>query len=564
MEISLSDFKTKISKEIVASANKKVVRESDEVEKGKFVAYVDDGKESHDVTIEIDKQLLTSSSCDCKNGKTICVHKIALMLHIAEQKNIPTKTTRKIKVSKVDLLLNEISHQELIQWAKSLFEKNKDLLLSFENQFSVKANLTAEEIIKATNEAYKAVVKNKKSVDLTQLKKVVELWATIHEPIVKNYCNNISDENYFNCFDAVIATCKTIDDGVYINSSKVASYIKKLVAQTIEPLFSISNMDIWNKTILLFINKIFALNETPHAPFYFANIQNLFTLSSAAIKNEIVHKLMLGIKNGFSRNFENLYFISILNMVGETTLFPQYKILFKPLYFQNDYNLKLIALLIENNELDLAAKYCKTQISNNVREEYSTGYVNFLKEIYKKQNQVAELVKVIEQNIHYTFIFDEYLFLEKNMSAELFSVFRTRVMSRAKNTSNHGDEKAQSFYFKLLAHENKYKKMLEVIDYNCSFALINLYFDDLAAANKDSFIKTLVSKSEGYLTITKANEPWKIILYEDMYQKLLKHYDFIKLQISFKTVSSPITHYFGSTENSFVKFVREKLKMAVK
>ena len=559
MEISLKDFKTQLSKEIVVSANKKKVRECDEVEKGKFVAYVDDGKESFDVALEIENQIVKNTSCDCKNGNIVCVHKLALMLHIAEQKNIPTKTARKVKTSKVDLLLNEIPHQDLIMWVKSLFEKNKDLSLLFENNFSVKNELTVEEIIKATNDAYKAVVKNKKTIDLTQLKKVIELFTNIHEPIVKNYCNNISDENYFNCFDAVIATCKTIDTGIYINSNRVSAYIKKLLSQTIEPLHNINDKDIWNRTMLFFINKIFGVKESPHALFYFANIQNLFTSSSIEIKKEIVHKLMLGVKNGVSRNFEIVYFISLLNMMEETALFPQYRSLFKPLYFQNDYNLKLISLLIENEELDLAAQYCKTQISNNVREEYSVGYVNFLKVIYTKQNKFANLALIMEQNIHVTFNFEEYLFIEKNMNEEKFVAFRTKVMGRAKTASNHGNEMALSFYFKLLAHEKRYKKMLDAIDVYCGFGLINLYFDELASQTKDGFLNALVKKDEGYLSSKKINQAEQFILFEEMYQKLLKHYEFIKLQVAFKSVKSVVTHYYSNSDNSLVIFVRNKL-----
>ena len=167
-------------------AEKCVVRECDETEKGTFIAYVDEGEETYDVSLTLRKELLVASSCDCKKAK-MCEHKAALLLYIA---NPQPKSKGIVKAKKQDpllTLLNDTDPDVLKQWFGELMLNNKDIRLAFELQFAQSSSLSVADIIEKTKSALKTVVKNKKNVDVNQLKKIIDLWLKIHEPIVQEY-----------------------------------------------------------------------------------------------------------------------------------------------------------------------------------------------------------------------------------------------------------------------------------------------------------------------------------------------------------------------------------------
>lgn len=188
MELTLKNYTTTLPKELLKLAAKNTVRECDETEKGHYVAYVDDGSESYDVSLVIEPGgEIKIADCDCKNNQHFCRHKTALLLFIAGEKKVKTTVKAKIKISKSEPLLEEAALNELKDWVRNLLTKNPDIELAFIHHFSAKHHqFTPEEIEKITNDALKAVVKTKKNVDPTQLKKIIELWTDIHAPIVRN------------------------------------------------------------------------------------------------------------------------------------------------------------------------------------------------------------------------------------------------------------------------------------------------------------------------------------------------------------------------------------------
>ncbi|MCH5715462.1 SWIM zinc finger family protein [Niabella hibiscisoli] len=63
------------------------MRECDETEKGVYVAYIDKGNETFDVSLSVNATLgVTDAGCDCSDNSDFCVHKLALLLHLAKQK----------------------------------------------------------------------------------------------------------------------------------------------------------------------------------------------------------------------------------------------------------------------------------------------------------------------------------------------------------------------------------------------------------------------------------------------------------------------------------------------
>ncbi len=199
MELTLKNYATVLPKELILLAEKNKVRECDETEKGHFIAYVDDGKNSCDVSLTfLPNGEISAHSCDCKNGSTFCRHKAALLLNLANGKKTKKAVKAKKKESKSETILNDAELSELKEWVKSVIQKNKDIELSFIHYFSGKLQeYTPEEVTKLTNDAIKVVASNKKNVDVTQLKKLVELWTQVLEPVVQQYLGNVPGEKTF-------------------------------------------------------------------------------------------------------------------------------------------------------------------------------------------------------------------------------------------------------------------------------------------------------------------------------------------------------------------------------
>ncbi|MEJ7682788.1 MAG: hypothetical protein WKG06_33995 [Segetibacter sp.] len=97
MDLSLKNYKTTLPKELQKLAEKNKVRECDETEKGHYVAYVDEGNDTFDVSLILSPdQKIVSHVCDCKNSSSFCRHKTALLIHIEKG----SKITQSVKAKK--------------------------------------------------------------------------------------------------------------------------------------------------------------------------------------------------------------------------------------------------------------------------------------------------------------------------------------------------------------------------------------------------------------------------------------------------------------------------------
>nr|WP_288810210.1 hypothetical protein [uncultured Sphingobacterium sp.] len=69
--MKISQILAKQSETKLTQAKKLIFRELEEFErKGNFVAYVDEGEESYDVNIQLDKDNVIGHSCDCGRRQT--------------------------------------------------------------------------------------------------------------------------------------------------------------------------------------------------------------------------------------------------------------------------------------------------------------------------------------------------------------------------------------------------------------------------------------------------------------------------------------------------------------
>ena len=255
MELTLKNYATALSKDLILLAKKNKVRECDETEKGHFIAYVDEGSESFDVSLTVKTgNKIAQHTCDCDSNISFCRHRVALLIHIATGEKAKDTVKIRKKESKAEALLGAVAPNELKAWVKTLIEKNKDIELSFIHHFSVKEQLTPAEVIKITNDAIRAVTGNKKNIDQTQLKKLVELWSEMHGPMVAHYLENVTDEKSFLNFHTMLETCLAFQVNADTSSNRIPKFVAGVLQKSQEPVNNLYNEEAWDKAVSYFIN----------------------------------------------------------------------------------------------------------------------------------------------------------------------------------------------------------------------------------------------------------------------------------------------------------------------
>jgi hypothetical protein len=262
--------------------------------------------------------------------------------------------------------------------------------------------------------------------------------------------------------------------------------------------------------------------------------------------NHIYHEY---ISNGDS------YTKIVFKLTEQYKIFPNYCAVFKPLRYNNEYNLKLIDLLIENSHLVLAEKYCSEQINANSKNEYNIPYLTRLRKIYVLKKDETNLAKIIEILIPFTFSFDDFLYLYNRMpEGEEKKKWRSKILSRAKN--NCRDRHAEDFCFSLSDYEKRYTKMFEYIHFG-SYENILRYFEQMANTDKAILLNSILNKTDEYFFFSnnrgiKNDEE----IFPELLKVFLNHYSESYLRATIKKAEGNQWHY---RLNRFVSYMKKEL-----
>ncbi len=559
MKITLKNFGTSLPKELLQLAEKNKVRECDEPEKGHFIAYVDEGKESYDVSITISKSgEITDNVCDCKNGNTFCRHKAALLVHVANGKKIKPATTVKAKkkVSAVEALLEEVSFLELKEWAKEILGKNKDLELSFINRFSTATQIfTPDDVLKIINNSIKVVVGNKKNIEVSQLKKVVDLWDEVLKPVITQYQANVMDEAAFMNFHTMLDGFMFFYYKINLNSNKIPKLIEEILSKSEECINILYDEDTWKKAVGFFVNNVF-VNKNNYRLIYLIHLENLCTNSSVERRTQIIKWLVDQYKEKSQSEIVNsgIYTNLIFDLVNKYGMLTEYVQVFKPVKYDNIFNEKLINALVENDILELAATYARQQMAGNYRPEFNLPYLRALKTIYKLQNDEDGLFNVLNDLLPFTYDFEDYKFIYNHLPLDERRPWRTRLLTKASNAAFSRNRAPIEFRFKLLNYEQSYKKMIDYVDSYSPYTMILPYAEDMIAADKNKFLENVIKKNDDYIVTEEDVESIK-----SLFELVAKYYseEKIKLMIAQQDGRG---YYFRS--GKFMQYA--KLKMGMK
>jgi len=559
MELTLKNYATALSKDLILLAQKNKVRECDETEKGHFVAYVDEGNESFDVSLEIaagDK--ISAHACDCGAKISFCRHKLALLMQIAAGKKEKITIKAKKKGNNAEALLEDADLDQLKGWVKGLIGKNKDIELAFVHHFLPKEQLSPAEVIKITHNAIKAVVGSKKAIDQTQLKKLVELWTEMHAGVITQYRQNPVDEKAFLNFHTMLDSCLDFRAKIASASNRIPKFVEGVLERSQECIGDLLNEDAWEKAVGYFINEVpDGVNSV--RLHYLVHLKNIIGIGNETRGAKIIG--WLAIQFGLTdpeRMYDGpAYTKFIFEIVNEHGLFPGYYQLFKPIRFDNDYNLELIGLLIENDHSAIAKVFCEQQIKYNYQEEYNIPYLEQLKDILKIEDNKKGLAEVLSALFPHTYDFDDYLFIMSTLSEEEGKKWRTKMLSRARNASHGRSRDAMEFCFKLADHEQNYQKMLEYINAYTPFKLVLKYFESMIRGDKNRLLEVLMGKSDDSWFDSDADAERDIDCFPELFALAEKNYNSYLLVKVIQQGEKQNRLYYRP--NAFVRYMKERL-----
>ncbi len=551
------------------------VREFEVNEQGTYIAYVDQKGESYDVSLQLDDSgKPISHSCDCNQKKLFCEHKEALLKYIQSKKSKPKedlpaklkpKTSKKLKENPLEVLINQVDPHELRKWVYTLLAKNKEIELLFNQEFGEKKqDFTSKEVRQLTYDAFKAIAKNKKKLEAGEIKKMVDLWTKIHEPILKRYYIFIEDPIAFENFHAIVDSCTLVSFQIYTKSNRISSYLRSLLVGVVESIENQVEDSIWIKSISYFIDNLY--NQYRQIRYEYFHL--LFEIGEDLIGERsglLAHSLMefyltnTILKERINSNAlpsgDRDLMVYIFKIVKNSNLFNEFKTHFKPLVYANDYNHELIKDLINEGELKKAEKYCQDLIKANFDHSYSLTYLRFLKEIYILQNDDLNLGKVLKDLFPYNFKFEDYLEVIQRMPDEAErQTFRNQTLSIARGMAYNQKQEGIQFSLKLVEHEKNYSKMIEYLDKLVDFKFILKYADEMLKTDRLKFIRTILSISSGQEHFLKlANLPSKDY-FQEIKTILNKYFSFTELHA---IIQKEKRGYNPNISDNFVKILLE-------
>ncbi|MCP9768654.1 hypothetical protein EGI22_12075 [Lacihabitans sp. LS3-19] len=506
---SLKNFNEFFSDQAKLWATKCVVRECDEESKGRFVAFVDQGSETYDVSVDFGKaKEISQISCDCKKGDGFCHHKLALLLFVAGNKKVETPKIVKKKKSGVETIFDELTFEDLKNWLLEVFEKEKPLKAEFELKFSadLKVDNTAEGIKKALKDLSKSVVGSRKTLETLELKKIMGLWENFVFSACKPY---FLDPTILVNFQILKYSLDAIDELVSVYRSKSFTYfnnlIKNIKAQIVVAFDSVKDDDKFSNGIDLYFGNIIYKPDTYDIVFVniIMEINKMSSQSRQKIISDNFSQFYSAFHKGKKSGDKNLSF-ALWNMASTNGTLNQYLDILLPVVYANEYNIDLIQALVGIGKIEKARELCQRQIDNNFHVEYSLPYYNILKEIFLKKGDRHNYLNIAKEILPYTQNIDDFFEIYNDMPlGEEKMIFKNQTLAKmrakAKLSDNYDSAK---FCVSLLGRVSEFKKLITYLQDYKYISLFEPYLESMLKVNKITVLKNIFDNFGSY--------PWDV------------------------------------------------------
>jgi hypothetical protein len=562
-KLSLQNFGKHFSDEAKLWAAKCAVRECDEETKGCFVAFVDQGEQSFDVGVALNaKQEILSTICDCPKGDGLCAHKFALLSHISNNAKVAPPQLAKNKISPIERVFSEISHEELKTWLLKAFEKDKALQAEFIQDFTPVEQklLTQQELEKKLKELLKAVIGSKKKVETPDFKKAMSLWENFAMNHVKIYLNKPTLNLHFEQLDLLY---KAMSSQVSILMTKsYTSYFniqKKIEAQIALTINGLPTEEEFTLAV-----EILAFHLVTSQGFDSAMLKILlrvFEKASERGKIQITDLILEQYKKfHVNTKFGDKYFTHVAYMMVDTTqAFDKYEDYLLPISYDNDFNVDLIGKLVEHKKFEKAIELCNVIVRNNYYAEYNFPYWSFLKKLYILTKQPEKSREIKKQMVPFTGNFEDFLEVYESIEDEgEKKSYRVNLLTKFRSHSQVGNfTTTDLFCIKLAGYEKNYNKLIEyLVDYRY-IQFYMPYLEEMLYQNKKKTFLNIINYFK-YTTAGLKPELFKAEkeCYLPVYQLLCKFFPEDELTIF---LSHHLPSHQKISPDSLVYFISKNL-----
>lgn len=542
--MKISQILAKQSETKVAQAKKLAFRELEEFErKGNFVAYVDEGVESYDVNIQLDKDIIVGHSCDCGRRETYCIHQIAILIELSANRkessnsNKASKSSQRKKVKESEQLLLSVEQESLTSWLLELFKTNKDIELQFLLKFGKdKQEYQEKDVVKILRDTVVSVIGKRRKVETSEVKKIVQLWEKSLIPFWDYLALNIGNEKVIELFSAVYNGVTSIEYQTLYTGTRFKKFID--ISNTKIAMFvaQIESDIQWVKLTDAYWSKMWTLGNEQ------GGMLDLLVLMYQSSSPDRKRLLSVKIEHLLKENLREGYHMSLpvdeffLDALIENEMFEANMDYFFPRHWEARYNLKLIEA-VKPLDPERAIAYCNLVIESNARSEYNDPFLDILEELYTLNGDLNKLAQIKMYKFGAYPNFADYEFIVENSEDEqLNKKFRTNTLTMLRNGMSY-DYAAGQLYFEILKREENYSKMLDAIDYRVGVKLLLHVWNDLYAYDKLRFLRAIANS----LHIDYRTDPSDL---EQLIHKIMDNYEKDVIKILFKP--SPGSNYLRS------------------
>jgi hypothetical protein len=397
MIISILDYLKTVNQNELKFSKKLTVRDLDEAEKNKFLAYVDEGNNSFDVQIVLDvKQNIVSKTCDCGFSEN-CVHQTALISFLVNEKNLITKVkkTAKRKVSETDIIIASLDHESLKLWVSKILKSNSEIDFLFKTEFGQEnINFDTTTVKEIIAQSIQSIIGKRRKIETNEIKKVVDNLSISLQPILEPIFLNSINAKSFELISTITDELHTFQMKYYFSSIRITRFIEKIYDSLLKSLYNCKDFEQWKENVQFYFTLIF--DKQTFAHYEFRHVKNIYSFSEInPLQREFVVKIVeekfVALYSTPADEYSRLimeFDLFFLTVFAENNLFKNYYKRIRPRLFQNEFNILLIENLIIINKLQLAEDYCLEQIKANSNRTYDRPYVNFLLEIYSKNGNL--------------------------------------------------------------------------------------------------------------------------------------------------------------------------------
>ncbi|KZE75224.1 hypothetical protein AV926_17160 [Myroides marinus] len=531
--MTITQILKQFDKASLTTISKLTIRELEEEKKGHWVAYVDEGNESYDVHVKFLGKQVDFTSCDCcVQEDQLCAHKTKMLLMLDDKlkgkkvvdKPVAKKILSKKKISESVALLHDVNQKDVYGWLEELFKKNKEVETEFLLKFGMsKANsYTVEEVDKILKDILVATMGRKRQeASAKQVKTLIDLFTIALAPVEDFLITNITKPIALDIYLAVVFRLFNFNHAVYHSSTRVGTFTKKFTERFLYALFNVKDkVAIEKQLALLRMNLQYQEGRLEYETYWY-----LFKFINDAIPEELLHKYIFEIielkkfAEGEEEEYDSIQGISrfLLNVVNKNNVFKQYYKAFRPVQYDEEFNLLLIKLVIDIDLL-YAEQLCQLIIDKHLHFFRNDGVEDMLTEIKQKLGKNDDVLKMRKKRFTESLNIDDYKFIIKSFkNKKEAGAFKEDIKSKLSKATLYSSELAK--YFEILDFEKDYTEILNLLKVYPRFPLINEYFKQLYQADAKQLLDRIMMAGQSVNSI-----PSDAVLLASLSRFILENY----------------------------------------